>query len=157
MDQTLALALENYALESPKYTWLKNLVESSPGKLVLNPGSGDGSPLTNLFYNHGADIVSLDLSLENLRKNPHLKIQGNALYLPFRDNTFDFLISESLILATLIPQNKVNEFIKEARRVLKPSGVYLGHEYQVEYEDLVNLRFSNAARLDSTFVIGRKP
>lgn len=157
MDETLALALENYALENHKYVWLKDLVESSSGKLVLNPGSGDGSPLTNLFYRHGAEIISLDLSLKNIRKNPPLKIQGNALYLPFRDNTFDFLISEALILDTFYSQNKTNEFIREVRRVLKPNGFYLGHECQVEYEDLISLRFSNVARLNSNFVVARKP
>jgi len=155
MDKSLFNLME-MAIGHPRYSWLTDFVNSSKDKLVLNPGSADGSPITNLFYKRGAKVISLDLNLADLKNNPTIKLQGNALYLPFKDNTFDFLTSEALILHTIYIQNRIEDFLNEAKRILKPGGHYIGHEIQVEFDDLIRARFVDVNKTNGQYVHARK-
>jgi len=97
---------------------------------VLDAGAGTGAALPDLFERYKkAQLVALDLS-ENmlaqsarhgsLLRTPHL-VCANIESLPFADDTFD------LVFSSLSMQwcNDLNAAFLEARRVLKPGGLFV--------------------------------
>ncbi|AIQ52480.1 class I SAM-dependent methyltransferase [Paenibacillus sp. FSL R7-0331] len=52
--------------------------------------------------------------------------QGNAMKLPFADNSFDVVINEAML--TMLNQNAKEKAVAEYFRVLKPGGVLLTHD-----------------------------
>jgi len=109
--------------------WRKSLISLSGATkndpvLDLCCGTGD---LSNLFLKAGADLVSLDFSVEMLKKGRQKKWLGSktlaadACCLPFADNTFKYL-SISFGIRN-IPD--LDNFLEESFRVLKPGGKLL--------------------------------
>ena len=93
--------------------------------IVLDVGCGSGSffgPLHNLGYK----VVGLDSSTEMVElayeeskdSGDIFIVQGNALKLSFKDDSFDALIAVGLI--EYMPNDK--DFLIEIRRVVKPGG-----------------------------------
>lgn len=68
----------------------------------------------------GAGVLRLKGNVTHLDYEPygHLEVVGDALHLPFADNTFDGVVSESLLEHVLEPE----QAIAEMHRVLKPGG-----------------------------------
>jgi malonyl-CoA O-methyltransferase len=105
------------------------VVKLSP-QMILDAGSGPGVAIPTLFSRYKkAQVVTLDLS-ENmlLKANRHgsflrspLAVCGDIENLPFADNSFD------LVFSSLSMQwcNDLNAAMMEARRVLKPGGLYV--------------------------------
>jgi ubiquinone/menaquinone biosynthesis C-methylase UbiE len=100
--------------------------------LVLDAGCGFGRHSME-FLSRGADVVSMDLDIESLRKTrfsmAELKKNGNlspsfianvgdALQLPFRDDTFDRIICSEVMEHV----NDDNRACEELARVLKKGG-----------------------------------
>jgi len=79
---------------------------------ILDIGAGEGG-YTNYL---GANVVSLDLDLENLKNIPGKKVLASALHLPFPDNTFDGVWSCAVL------EHVETNFIPEAIRVTKQGG-----------------------------------
>lgn len=52
--------------------------------------------------------------------------QGNAMKLPFEDNSFDVVINEAML--TMLNQSAKEKAVAEYFRVLKPGGVLLTHD-----------------------------
>ncbi|MFH0890118.1 MAG: class I SAM-dependent methyltransferase [Candidatus Aenigmatarchaeota archaeon] len=101
------------------------------GKL-LDIGCGAGAN-TIAFAKQGFDCVGIDFSSKqlfwaskNMKKNnvnfPIIK--ANCLSLPFRDNTFDFVVSTA-VFHHFDSEEKRTKALKEAYRVLRPNGVAL--------------------------------
>lgn len=66
--------------------------------------------------------MAVDVSYTMLSRNPsRLRVLGDALSLPFPDETFSSVVCLSMT-ANLIP---FEELVKEVRRVLKPGGKFL--------------------------------
>lgn len=98
---------------------------------ILDLGSGEGG--TAKVFSENNFIVSFDLSLIRLQRqkdsidlNSRTKeiklVNGNALQLPFSDNSFDLIIMQDVIEHL---DNHMN-FYNEIRRVLKQKGmIYL--------------------------------
>ncbi|VAW55598.1 Malonyl-[acyl-carrier protein] O-methyltransferase [hydrothermal vent metagenome] len=97
---------------------------------ILDAGAGTGAALPDLFERYKkAQLIALDLS-ENmlaqsaqhgsLLRSPHL-VCADIESLPFADNTFD------LVFSSLSMQwcNDLNAAFLEARRVLKPGGLFV--------------------------------
>jgi 2-polyprenyl-3-methyl-5-hydroxy-6-metoxy-1,4-benzoquinol methylase len=91
------------------------------GKLLLDLGCGTGW-FSRRARARGADVVSVDLGsgllkqvLAKARVRP---VAGNALALPFRDASFDVVVSSEMIEHTTDPAQAV----REMARVLKPGG-----------------------------------
>ena len=94
---------------------LLNTGFAAPGNLTaeyLDIGAGEGG------YTHylGADVVSLDLDYENLKRISGKKVLASAVHLPFPDNTFDGVWSCAVL------EHVETNFIPEAIRVTKQGG-----------------------------------
>lgn len=92
---------------------------------ILDLGSGEGG--TSKVFSEDNFVVSFDISLIRLKKqkddNSFLsKVNGNALQLPFTNQSFDLIIIQDVIEHLF----DTNHFYKEIKRVLKPNGtIYL--------------------------------
>lgn len=91
------------------------------GKKLLDAGCGTGW-FSAEAVKRGARVTSLDLGeklLEQVAKKCTSKrVVGSVLALPFKDNSFDILISSEVIEHTTDPVKAIQEFY----RVLKPKG-----------------------------------
>lgn len=105
------------------------VVKLSP-QLILDAGAGTGAAIPTLFARYKkAQVVTLDLSEKMLEKaNKHGTILrspqavcGDLERLPFADDSFD------LVFSSLSMQwcNDLNAALLEAKRVLKPGGLYV--------------------------------
>ena len=99
----------------------------TPEDKILDFGCGNGS-LVQALREDGYDAAGCDLQFKAgsttsfLEKNGHIhKIQEPGYHLPFDDNTFDYIISETVFEHV---QN-TDETIAEIKRILKPGGVSL--------------------------------
>lgn len=100
----------------------------APGQKVLDIGTGTGKLLRGA-ERYGAEVIGVDISERMLvvakRKNPKsLLVLGDAITLPFKDNTFERVISAFLLRN--VPD--LAACLKEKFRVLKPKGLFLALE-----------------------------
>lgn len=105
------------------------IVKINP-QFILDAGAGTGAAIPSLFKRYKkAQLVALDLSENMLNKSrqhgnflrsPHL-VCADIEKLPFADNVFDLVFS-SLSLQWC---NDLNAALLEAKRVLKPGGLYV--------------------------------
>ncbi len=106
-------------------TWRKAVVaaiDPQPGEKILDLAAGTGTS-TQPFYLAGADPVACDFSAGMIEvgreRFPHLNfVQGDALALPFANNTFD-AVTISFGLRNV---NDVDLALRELYRVTKPTG-----------------------------------
>jgi len=97
---------------------------------ILDAGTGTGSAVPNLFARYKkAQLVALDLSEKMLHqvarhgsffRAPH-RVCADIQHLPFEDNVFDLVFSN----LSLQWCNDLNAALLEARRVLKPGGLFV--------------------------------
>ena len=104
---------------------LIRLCEIDKSKHVLVAGCGTGTSALKIAKVSGCKITGIDLSPEMVKvalkdaKNTDFEFKvGGVQKLPFKDNTFDAVLSESV---TAFPPDK-QKAIKEYARVLKPGG-----------------------------------
>lgn len=95
------------------------------GDKVLDLGCGNGR-LLELFKGKNVDYMGVDNSEKLIeiakKKNPGIFFQvADALNLPFPDNYFDKIFSIAVLHHIPLDDFR-NQFIKEARRVLRPGG-----------------------------------
>lgn len=103
--------------------WMESDVK---GKLVLDVGCGSGR-FTEVMSRWGGRLIGLDYSnaVDAAKKNTDELgytaeyVQGDALKLPFADNTFDAVFSIGVLQHTAKPL----QGLKEMCRVLKPGGL----------------------------------
>jgi 2-polyprenyl-3-methyl-5-hydroxy-6-metoxy-1,4-benzoquinol methylase len=91
-------------------------------KLFLDAGCGTGW-FTKEAVKQGAKVITLDIGKKlvgiSLNKTPQaLGSVGSLLDLPFKDNTFEYIISSDVIEHTQNPYRATDELV----RVLKPNG-----------------------------------
>jgi 2-polyprenyl-3-methyl-5-hydroxy-6-metoxy-1,4-benzoquinol methylase/uncharacterized protein YbaR (Trm112 family) len=91
---------------------------------ILDVGCGKAW-VAKLFCPAGYDVVSMDISLRNtskaLKRYPfdnHFAIVADAFHLPFKVNTFDYIIASEIIEHVHDPKT----FIKNLFSILKPDG-----------------------------------
>jgi methionine biosynthesis protein MetW len=92
------------------------------GTRILDIGGGDGS-VSDFFSTMGFDVTLLDVSIISLRKAKVVRglsncILGDAQYLPFQDETFDFAFCGDVIEHVYSP----HRLLVETHRVLRKGG-----------------------------------
>ena len=104
--------------------WRSELFRYVEGGKILEVGIGTGK---NILYYGNWDVAGLDISHKMLKKavkrafdlNKKIDfVQGDAEYLPFRDESFDGVISTYVFCSVENPENG----LKELYRVLKSGG-----------------------------------
>lgn len=106
-------------------SWRKAVVKAvdpKPGERILDLAAGTGTS-TQPFYEAGANPVACDFSAGMVavgrKRLPHLEfVVGDALNLPFADNTFD-AVTISFGLRNV---NDTMKALQEMLRVTKPGG-----------------------------------
>ena len=125
LDKTLLLWWEDFYL--PIFEYILPKMGQLEGKKVLELGTGTGGTAT-LLARRGASVVGIDLLPFRLTEARERAAEYDvaasvkfalmdAMHLAFPDNTFDFIISKSVLVFTAHTQTA-----KECYRVLKPGG-----------------------------------
>ena len=125
VEADLLLWWEDFYL--PIFEYILPKMGTLEGKKILELGTGTGGTAT-LLAKQGASVVGIDLLPFRLdeateRANLHKVADAvdfslmDATQLAFADNTFDFIISKSVLVFTDHAQTA-----KECHRVLKPDG-----------------------------------
>ena len=117
-EQVLSRALNGH--HTP-YRWLARAV-SARATTVLDLACGAGA-MTRELERPGRLVVGVDISAAELelaqRRNGGPWVRGDALQLPFADESLDAVVS-SMGMVVIHPTSKL---LKEAARVLKPGGM----------------------------------
>jgi SAM-dependent methyltransferase len=111
-------------------------IRLTPGSQVLDIGCGIGGPARYLAHRYGCQVVGIDLTpelidtgqvlTERCSLGDHVKLEvGNALDLPYADQTFDVVWCQNV---TMNIANKA-AFLASIYRVLKPGGLYSSTEF----------------------------
>ena len=125
LDKTFLLWWEDFYL--PIFEYVLPKMGQLEGKKVLELGTGTGGTAT-LLAKRGASVVGIDLLPFRLTEAKARAVEYevaesvkfalmDAMHLAFPDNTFDFIISKSVLVFTAHTQTA-----KECYRVLKPGG-----------------------------------
>ena len=124
--------------------WLLGHVDFTADTRVLEVACNMGTTMVALAEAHGCRITGLDMNpeaLEKARANIEKHglsdvidvVEGNALALPFPDETFDVVINEAML--TMLPRENKAKAIAEYYRVLKKGGVLLTHDVALRVTD----------------------
>jgi ubiquinone/menaquinone biosynthesis C-methylase UbiE len=125
----LAPVDEFHGGQRPATVRLAELVGFTGSERVLDVGSGLGGPSRYLAWHYGCRVSGVDLTAEFVRVAEMLtertgladKVdyrQGNALDLPFEDESFDVVWSQNAAM-NIADRDRL---YREMRRVLKPGG-----------------------------------
>jgi SAM-dependent methyltransferase len=120
-------------LEVDLHHWVPGFPDFFKGKLVLDLGAGTAPLGTLISQRHSPKkVVSLELVLHRLHAaTPWTKslsvfslICGNIFTLPFKDQSFDVVIANSVLHH--LPN--ISQAISEIARVLRFGGLFIGRE-----------------------------
>jgi len=111
---------------------LARFAELRPGMKVLDVGSGIGGPARTLAAEFECDVTGLDLTMEYCRAARILtdkvglreKVRflcGNALEMPFADESFDIVWSQN----TLMNIDNKTQLFREIHRILRPNSIFV--------------------------------
>ena len=125
VETDLLLSWEDFYL--PVFEYVLPKMGTLEGKKILELGTGTGGTAT-LLAKRGAFVVGIDLLPFRLAEAQARAAEHNvaeevnfalmdAMHLAFPDNTFDFIISKSVLVFT-----EHSHIAKECYRVLKPGG-----------------------------------
>ena len=89
---------------------IKKYINVEKNEKLLDIGCGTG-----LSSNFGCFVVGIDLSLRLLKKNNKTKVLGTGEDLPFKDHSFDYVISVS----SLHHVTDIKKVVNEMKRVGK--------------------------------------
>lgn len=127
-------------------------------KTLLDVGCGTGQTSLFIAKHYPCQIVAVDLSRTMLDKAEHKfrksgltipLIKANAMSLPFRRDSFDIVLAESVTIFT----ENIGRTLREYSRVLKPTGVLLA----IEGTSLQPLEEQEAKDLKDTLGIASLP
>ncbi|GAA0360699.1 class I SAM-dependent methyltransferase [Bacillus horti] len=107
-----------------------------PHTELLDAGCGTGQTASYIASQYGCKVTVIDHNETMLEKATQRfsrdglsihSVQGDVQQLPFEQHSFDFVITESVLIFTSVPQS-----IKELYRVLKPNGALILLEMTAE-------------------------
>jgi SAM-dependent methyltransferase len=116
---------EQYTVPSVDFPqWVLQRSQWRGDEHILDVGSGSGSYYASL-RRHWPDVTyqAVDISAEVLKKHPARKnaVVADAEHLPFPDQCFDVVMANHMLYHVA----DLERAILEARRVLKPDGVFM--------------------------------
>ncbi|MEH7416292.1 class I SAM-dependent methyltransferase [Neobacillus drentensis] len=103
--------------------------------VILDAGCGTGQTAAYLYQHYGANVIGLEINpimVEKAKERfeklqlPISLIRGSIEEIPFADNTFDFILSESVLAFVNKPKA-----LKEFNRVLKKGGRLIANEMTI--------------------------
>ncbi|NHM33904.1 class I SAM-dependent methyltransferase [Neobacillus terrae] len=112
-----------------------NKEQISSHSSILDAGCGTGQTAAFLYINYGVNVTGLEINhdmvakaLERMASNqlPISIIQGSIENIPLSDNTFDFVLSESVLAFVNKPKA-----LKEFNRVLNSGGRLIANEMTI--------------------------
>ncbi|WP_019775749.1 class I SAM-dependent methyltransferase [Streptococcus sobrinus] len=117
--------------------WLIKEGGFSKDSQVLEVACNQGTTSIELAQTFGCKIIGIDrdrAALDKAKKSVQaaqledlIQLQeGNAMKLPFPDNSFDIVINEAML--TMLSEKAKIKAVKEYYRVLKPGGCILTHD-----------------------------
>jgi len=116
--------ISDHYLENP-FPAYKNCVHFinnlPPGSLLLDIGCGSGR---HLGINKTLSSIGLDYSINNcfnIKKDKYSVVRGDALELPFKDNSIDHVICIQVLHHIETQKDRIKS-LKEIARVLSPGG-----------------------------------
>ena len=120
-----------------------SIIAPTPGMKILDIAAGTGSSSRPLV-DKGAEVVALDFSegmlAQGRKQNKDIKfVQGDALNLPFAENTFD----STTISFGLRNTSDTAAALKDAFRVTKPSGKIVIAEFSHPTNNLFKKLYLN--------------
>lgn len=115
-----------------KLAWAMPMMLRNGVYTVLDMGCGAGF-VSNALAKQGFAVTGMDCSQDALnvaqryapQQNPPRYERGDAYALPFADDTFDSVIAFDFLEHVTAPE----KIIAEAKRVLRPGGVFLFHTF----------------------------
>ncbi|MGM0168854.1 hypothetical protein IGI39_004609 [Enterococcus sp. AZ135] len=134
--------------------WLMEQGQFTAEKKVLEVACNMGTTLIEVAQEYQCQITGVDIDREALEKAQQninhaglqkiVKVQtGNALKLPFEDNTFDIVINEAML--TMLDDRSKHKALNEYYRVLKPGGKLLTHD--ISLTDHVESQLSQTIKM----------
>jgi SAM-dependent methyltransferase len=108
----------------------------------LDLGGGSGMTGRLLTKTGVPFLVCMDISVEMLRHSGLLSVQGDAMRLPFADNSFDLIVAAAFLHH--VPERE-SEVLRECARILAPNGRIVG--YDPNARSLQNKVFMGKGRL----------
>lgn len=140
---------------------LKKLLNPNKGMKILDVGTGTGSGVI-FFANNAKEMIGLDATqamLDEAQKKAdklgikNIKlVHGNALKLPFDDESFDSVMSLNFI-HLFKPVENQKRLVKEMERVLKKGGsLVIEIDNYLHYRELGN-NFKDIYRLSNSMKI----
>lgn len=116
-----------------------------PNGLLLDVGAGTG--IATAIFQHDCECIALDPSIEMLKHFDGPKVVARAEQLPFKDNSFDAVVS-----ITALHHAELSQAIAEIRRVAKPNArIGISFFKRAKYFARAVKLFSGFKRLDSKF------
>lgn len=108
---------------------------------VLEVATNMGTTAIHIAKTYGAQVVGIDLNKEAVKQaNENVNLhnvadlvtitQGNAVKLPFEDNSFDVVLNEAML--TMLPHEMKEKALQEYIRVLKPGGYLATHDLLIK-------------------------
>lgn len=121
-------------------SWLLAQANINADSKLLEVACNRCTTSVELAQQYGCSIVAIDMDGQALnRAREHVTtsglnhlisiVQGNALQLPFADESFDIVINEAML--TMLQNNAKAKAIAEYYRVLKPGGMLLTHDVMI--------------------------
>ena len=98
-----------------KISIIKNNIKTGKKTRILDVGCGTG-----ISSDFGCFVVGIDPSLGLLKYNRHLKILGTAEALPFKSNSFDYVVA----VTSIHNFNDITRSINEMKRVGKKNFIF---------------------------------
>ncbi len=90
--------------------------------IMLDLGSGTGIINKYVHDKKNLIVIATDLSFKMLKQNKtFFKIQADALSIPFKNKSFDFITSFSVIQDVLC----IDTFLKNTWNILKDNGIFV--------------------------------
>lgn len=128
--------------------WLMEQGQFNKNSQVLEVACNMCTTSIELAQTFGCSIIGVDMdpkALDKARTNIQragltdlIQVQqGNAMKLPFPDNSFDIVINEAML--TMLRGDAKEKAIREYLRVLKPGGRLLTHDVAYESDHMENL------------------